>query len=97
MAPPFPWVALAIGANRNTNSDDDVVELGAIAQGLAKAAELLAGQFTIVITNVPYLGRGKQDETLKDYCERVHSKAKADLATCFVERCLGFCAAGGSA
>ena len=35
------------------------------ARGLAKAAEILAGQFTLVATNVPYLGRGKQDEVLK--------------------------------
>jgi hypothetical protein len=45
---------------------------------------------------VPYLGRGKQDDMLKEYCERVHPKAKADLATCFVERSLEFCQAGGS-
>ena len=61
------------------------------ARGLAKAAEILAGQFTLVATNVPYLGRGKQDDELKDYCERAHPKAKTDLATCFVERSLEFC------
>jgi hypothetical protein len=49
-----------------------------------------------VATNVPYLGRGKQDEVLKEYCERHHPAAKADLATCFVERCLDFCVEGGS-
>lgn len=64
--------------------------------GLAKAAEILAGQFTLVATNVPYLGSGKQDDELKDYCEQVHPDAKSDLATCFVERCLTFCACGGS-
>jgi len=46
---------------------------------------------TLVATNVPYLGRGKQDEVLQEYCERVHTLSKADLATCFVERCLEFC------
>jgi N-6 DNA Methylase. len=71
--------------------DDAVHELAVTARGLTKAAEILAGQFTLVVTNVPYLGRGKQDEVLKDYCERVHPEAKADLATAFVERCLAFC------
>ena len=33
---------------------------------------------------------------LQDYCERVHPEAKADLATCFVERCLTFARQGGS-
>jgi hypothetical protein len=75
--------------------DDTAHEMAVTARGLAKAAEILAGQFTLVATNVPYLGRGKQDEVLQDYCERVHPDAKADLATCFVDRCLDFCAAGG--
>jgi|GEM_PF-58293 len=69
-------------------------EMAVTARGLAKAAEILAGQFTLVATNVPYLGRGKQDDVLKEYCERVYPEAKADLATCFVERCLDFCATG---
>lgn len=74
----------------------ELAEMAVAAQGLAKAAEILAGRFTLVATNVPYLGRGKQDGVLKDYCERHHSDAKADLATCFVERCLDFCVEGGS-
>ena len=76
--------------------DDTAHEMAVTARGLAKAAEILAGQFTLVATNVPYLGRGKQDEVLQDYCERVHPEAKADLATCFVDRCLEFCTNGGS-
>lgn len=71
-------------------------ELAVTAKGLAQAAEILATQFTLVATNVPYLGRGKQDDSLKDYCERIHPEAKADLATCFVERCLQFCASDSS-
>jgi hypothetical protein len=82
--------------------DDSAHELAVIARGLAKAAEILADQFTLVATNVPYLARGKQDgggspgdEGLFEYCERIHADAKADLATCFVERCLDFCETGG--
>ncbi len=68
--------------------DDTAHEMAVTARGLAKAAEILAGQFTLVATNVPYLGRGKQDEVLKDYCEKaLIPMRKADLATCFVERC----------
>lgn len=75
----------------------DLSEMAVAAQGLAKAAEILSTQFTLVATNVPYLGRGKQDETLKEFCEKQHPNAKADLATCFVERCLAFCKSNGSA
>ncbi|MBK8767854.1 MAG: SAM-dependent methyltransferase [Burkholderiaceae bacterium] len=74
----------------------EITEMAVAAQGLAKATEILAARFTLVATNVPYLGRGKQDDVLKDYCERVHPEAKTDLATCFIERCLAFCAHGGS-
>lgn len=76
--------------------DDTAHEMAVTARGLAKAAEILAGQFTLVVTNVPYLGRGKQDEVLKDYCERTFPDAQADLATCFVERCLSYSTEGGS-
>ena len=76
--------------------DDTTHEIAVMARGLAKAAELLAGEFTLVATNVPYLGRGKQEVALMDYCERVHPDAKADLATCFVERCLDLNVHGGS-
>lgn len=76
--------------------DDTAHEMAVTARGLAKAAEILAGQFTLVATNVPYLGRGKQDVVLQDYCERLHTDAKSDLAACFVERGVDFCASGGS-
>ena len=77
-------------------TDDSRRELAVTAQGLTKAAEILAGRFTLVATNVPYLGRKKQHEVLMDYSERVHPDAKADLATCFVERCLNYCARNAS-
>lgn len=76
--------------------DDTAHEMAVTAQGITKAAEILAGQFTLAATNVPYLGRKKQVEMLMDYCERVHPEAKADLATCFVERCLEFCTRNGT-
>jgi hypothetical protein len=79
-----------------TSGDEATHELAVTAKGLAQAGEILSSQFTLVATNVPYLGRGKQDNPLKDYCERIHPEAKADLATCFVERCLDFCSRGGS-
>lgn len=79
-----------------TASDDFEHEIAVTAQGLAKAAEILDGRFALVATNVPYLGRGKQDEVLLGYCDRYHQEAKADLATSFLQRCLRFCVEGGS-
>lgn len=66
------------------------------AQGLTKAAQLLNKQYGWVITNVPYLVRGKQSEVLKKYCEKHHPAAKNDLATVFLDRCLEICEQGGT-
>ena len=72
-------------------------ELAVTAYGAATAAELLAGKYTLVATNVPYLGRGKQDEVLQAHCERHYAESRADLSTCFVDRCAAFCAFGATA
>jgi len=71
-------------------------ELAVAAQGLLAAFRVLASRFTLVATNVPYLGRGKQDVALADYCAKTYPEAKADLATCFVERALSSCEKDGS-
>ena len=76
--------------------DDAAHEATVTARGVARAAEILASQFTLVATNVPYLGRGKQNNSLLEYCDRIHPDARADLATCFLERCLGCCRPSGS-
>ena len=93
--------ALAKDQSKAYDSDSsdrtDQLEAGIVAQGLAKAAELLSSQYTWVVTNVPYLGRGNQNDTLKDYCERYYPEGKNDLATVFLDRCLEFCIQGGSA
>jgi len=75
---------------------DEEHEAGVVAHGLAKAASLLAGKYLWVITNVPYLARGKQSETLRGFCERNYKEAKNDLATVFLDRCLELCVEGGS-
>ena len=75
---------------------DEQQEAAVVAQGLSKAATLLAGKYHWIITNVPYLARGKQSELLRDFCEEHYSAAKNDLATVFLERCLEFCVDGGT-
>ena len=71
-------------------------EIAISAKGIAKAAEILAGEVHLVSTNVPYLGAGKQDQVLRNYCERFHEFAKADLAFSFVDRCFALCSKGGT-
>jgi hypothetical protein len=76
--------------------DDTAHEMAVTARGLAKAAEILAGQFTLVATNVPYLAYGAHDPILAAYLERNYSSGKADLATAFTSRCIQFSSQGAT-
>ncbi|MGT2456527.1 DNA methyltransferase [Cupriavidus basilensis] len=67
---------------------DDTWDLALTARGLIDAARLLDARYHLVVTNVPYLARGKQHDTLKGYCETHYPEAKNDLANVFLERCL---------
>ncbi len=87
---------LATAMVEESKSVAERYEMGITAQGVAKAAELLAGRCTLVATNVPYLGRGKQDDVLRGHLETYYPLGKADLATACVLRCLEFCARGGN-
>ena len=68
--------------------DKDQIERGVMAAGIAKAGEILALKYTLIITNVPYLARAKQDKILQDYCAKNFLDAKSDLANVFLEKML---------
>jgi len=71
-------------------------ELALSAQGLMEAAHLLDGRYHLVITNVPYLARGKQTDALRRYSEDHYPEAKNDLANVFLQRSLELSSVGGS-
>ncbi len=85
-------------ATEHTSSRVDEVdnrwEVALSAQGLLEAARLLEARYHIVITNVPYLGRGHQNKLLKDFCEEHYPAAKNDLANVFLDRCLELASPG---
>ncbi len=70
------------------NEAEEQWDAAVSAQGLLTTARLLAQRYHLVITNVPYLTRGKQSEQLKLFCETHYGRAKNDLANVFLERCL---------
>jgi len=76
---------LAIALARETGNIDNKERVVA-AQGMTQAAKLLTDRFTLVITNVPYLGRGQQSDSLIELADAHYKEAKADLATIFVQR-----------
>jgi hypothetical protein len=67
---------------------DQTAELTLTAKGLLDAARLLDKQYHLVVTNVPYLARGRQQEVLREYSDTHYQDAKNDLANAFLERCL---------
>ena len=92
----WPALAAALAEALARVESDERHETAVAAQGLAKAAELLSGRYHLVATNVPYLARGKQGETLRRFCGERYPSAKNDLATVFLERCLELCSERGT-
>jgi hypothetical protein len=89
-----PLLAKAL---KTKHGDADILAIGVAAQGITRAADILAGRYTLVITNVPYLGRGKQAEVMQTLANEVYSESKADLGIIFLERCLELATANGTA
>ena len=63
-------------------------ERAVAAEGMARSLEILDQTYTLVVTNVPFLARGKQSAALRRFGEENRSVAKGDLATMFVARVL---------
>ena len=86
-----PLLALILAAA----DTDESREMAVAARGMATAAALLGRRFTLVATNVPFLGRGKQHATMRNYLESHFKDARADLATAMLRRLTGFAARSG--
>jgi len=92
-----PLLKRALSKRRAGSADDPAAAVfGAAAEGIARAATLLSGTYTLVTTNVPYLRRGKQSKELMDFSNERSPEGKADLATVFLERCRAFTNVSGS-
>ena len=71
------------------SGDEEARERAFAASGMAKAAEILVGPadaYTLIITNVPYLGRSTQGEILKSFADMHYKSARQDLATIMIDR-----------
>jgi hypothetical protein len=76
--------------------DAAATEVAVAAAGMALAVERLLAHYTLIATNVPYLGRKGQDAVLSEFAERRFPDAKADLATIFVARLFDLLSVGGT-
>ncbi len=66
------------------------------AEDMARAAKILRGSYTLVVTNVPFLARGKQAPGLREFAVANHGDAKGDLATVFASRIFGWLGGSGT-
>lgn len=68
--------------------DNEVLERGVMAAGIAKAGLILSNNYWLTITNVPYLGRLNQSEILLIFGDSHYPSSKSDLAFMMQDRCI---------
>ena len=71
-------------------------ERAVAAAGMARAAEILQGRYTLVVTNVPFLSLQRQSSSLSSWSSVHHGSAKGDIATVLVSRIFGWLGEGGT-
>jgi len=86
--------ALADALQRE-NPDPASFVLGADAASIMRAAPLLARKYHLVVTNPPFLVKGRLSPTLKRYVEAAYPQSSWELAVVFLERALAWIERGG--
>jgi len=76
--------------------NEEEAERAVAAQGMARAVDLLASEYTLVITNVPYLGRKDHSPALRAWADDYAKPARGDLATLFLSRSAKWCGRAGA-
>ena len=64
---------------------------------MVKATDVLAGDYTMVITNVPYLEQRKQSAELRAFCQETYAQAKARHCIGLRGQVIWFLVPGGTA
>ena len=88
---------LLAGALTREAKDPATAVLGADAAGIARAADYLSRRYTLIATNVPYLGVQKMPQFAVTFLQAQYAKSSQDLATVFVERSLRLASFGSAA
>jgi len=80
----------------SNEQDEEIIEMGVVAQGLSKAATLMVEKYHWIITNVPYKKTAEMVTLVKDHFEKYYPEGKAALETAFLDRCLKYCTKSGN-
>jgi hypothetical protein len=76
--------------------DPGVAIFGAAAGATLAAAGLLARRYCLIVTNPPFLGRGKQGTVLRSFLDQEFPDGRQDLATAFLQRARSLCLNNGT-
>lgn len=91
------WEAVRAALTSALDEEDRAqTVLGHAASDVVHAASLLAGKYTLIATNPPYLKRASMAPRLQAYIDANHPEARADIATAFMERFFEFVCGGGT-
>lgn len=82
----FEKLGPLLGLILSADDADETQEMAVAAQGLAKAAEILASRFTLAITNVPFLGNRRQSRLLLEFSQNFFERSKIDLSATMLDR-----------
>ena len=77
-----PFLEEALKAEIGKKANERTV----IAAGVAKAGEILTQRYTVVYTNVPFLGKNSFSDFFQAYVKEHFALAKSDLSTVFIAR-----------
>ena len=81
---------------RAGSAEDEIVEMAIFGGGAIQALRLLNEQYTLFLTNVPFLGRRDQRLLLKSAGDERFSIGKADLGTMLLVRMLNWTKENGT-
>jgi hypothetical protein len=77
------------------DSEEDDAERVVAAKGFIDALRLLSQRYDFVLTNPPFLGRGRMCDELREYIEAHYYQARHDLGAACLEQCLRLTKPGG--
>lgn len=82
------WELARMSGEPPIQADAEGEEQYIAAQGFARAATLLRERYDVVVTNPPFLGRGRMCDALREFVEAQFYDARHDLGAVFLEYCL---------
>ncbi len=74
----------------SSESDNEIVEMGVVAQGLIHAASMMVSNYHWITTNVPFKKKGELTDVFQKFLENDFPIAKNALETAFLQRCLEY-------